>query len=189
MDRLGLGERTLQRLNDGVFCPYLSCIDTIVGQDLSGGYSVKTLEPKIRRLATLGEWLNNKGIVELGDMTPRIIEEFVRSQPPYQNRGHAGVFVLPNLVTRIRQLVDIPEPAAQQTKLQPIVDNFKRYLQEERGLAERTIAAYAGFSHAFLSSRFGVAPENPPILSELCPADIIDHTVREARAFTGAGTR
>ncbi len=183
MDTLGLGDRTLLRLKDGAFGPHLWCIDTIVERQLGSGYAVNTLLAQVRQLSALGAWLTENGFTKLAEATPPIVQEFVRSQPPRLNRGPVGVFMLPKLVAQVRQLVGIPEPVLQETRLQPITDGFKKYLQEERGLAESTVRSYAEFAHKFLSSRFGLDPAETPVLSELCHADVIRHVISGAQTI------
>jgi len=186
MDLLKFSDLTIKRLKMGPWAS-LAVIDTLIKKHSDDGYAIQTTKARLWLLSHFCEWLNDKGITELQDVTSPLIADFVGSRPPHQ-KGRIGIFVLPSLIGTIKRISGVSEPQpTRNSNLEPCIASFKRYLTEERGLADATVGGYVDSIHKFLSTRFGAEPAQPPALSDLNQADITGHLVYKARTIGSGG--
>jgi site-specific recombinase XerD len=64
------------------------------------------------------------------------------------------------------------------------MDDFTRYLANERGLSEASIENYSGFARRFLEERFGTEPPEPPNFSLLAQPDVTSFVLRHAPSYS-----
>jgi len=82
----------------------------------------------------------------------------------------------------LRQIgVTVAKASEPGTCHQPFIDDYRRYLLRERGLAEATLVYFVRFAEQFLSARFGNGDLN---LSELCAKDVTDFVQNRAHQLS-----
>ena len=113
------------------------------------GYSLASVQFHLQLLAHLSRWMQAEGL-EVGGLSPGVVERFlverrregyVRSISPRGLRPLLGY--LDGL--GVLSVVDV-EP----TEVDRLLDEFRSYLLEERGLVAGSIALYAGIARRFL---------------------------------------
>lgn len=145
----------------------------------SQGYRRNPVADQLRVMAHVSRWLAGKGLGER-DLTPERVEEFL------DTRRAAGYVLwcspkgVAPLLTYLRGLgvVPVPEPITPGTPAEDLLEEFRAYLAQERGLAAGTMTGYLHVARLFLATR-------PPVpglgLEELNPTEVIDFVVKECR--------
>lgn len=130
-------------------------------------------------MAQLSRWLVSQKL-GVADLSASGVEKFV------QWRSGAG-YISPLSLCRMSQLVDhlvgvgvVPrfEPAVPNTAVELLMDRYRRYLVDERGLAASSIRNYAEVARDFLSH---VALEAELDLEALTTAEVTEFVLSECR--------
>jgi len=89
---------------------------------------------------------------------------------------------LRRLIAMLRELgVTVAKASEPTTCRERFLDDYRRYLRRERGLAEVTSEYFVGFAEQFVSARFGSGDLN---FSELCAKDVTDFVQNRAYQFS-----
>ena len=148
------------------------------------GYRHHAVGCQLYVLAHASRWLVSKGL-EVGDLTPDRVEEFLRAR---REAGYTlwlspkGVAPLLRYLRRLG-VVPIPEPILADTPAEHLLEEFRTYLVEERGLASATVTSDVHVARLFLTRR----PQTAQLdLDGLGASEIIDFVRVEAERRSAA---
>ena len=154
------------------------------------GYRLHAVGCQLYVMAHMSRWLESQHR-EPGELTEQRIEEFLlaRRQEGYtlwlSSKGVAP------LVGYLRSLgvVPIPEPVLPVTPAAQLLELFRTYLIEERGLALGTAVSYLHIARLFLGTR----PAEELALATLTPAEVVSFVKEQCKvrsaAYVTAGLR
>jgi integrase/recombinase XerD len=145
------------------------------------GYRRNPVCEQLQLMAHVSRWLAGRGL-GVGDLTATRIEEFLGA------RRAAGYVLwcspkgVAPLLAYLRGLgvVPAPEPAIPGTPAEDLLERYRVYLVQERGLAAGTVAADLHVARLFLATR----PQTPGLelgLEELTPSEVIDFVLGQCR--------
>ena len=143
------------------------------------GYKPATIRWHLRLIAKFNRWLARGGY-DLRDLNEALVERFVESyrrKVPYQLGVRA---VVCRLLDQLRKIGFIPVAVESPKHLatERMIDEYRRFLLQEQGLACSSVDHYSRHVGRFLSERFGTGPVN---LSQLCVADLSSFVRGEAQ--------
>ena len=140
------GRRTLRRLYTGPLAVY---IDPIASWYDEHGYDRNYTVAALRSVDVFGRWLTRTHR-SIGDIDEELIEHYVAKRV---RKLHASAHAaLGRLLIALRDGGAVRPRAASFGRMEIIEEEFKAYLKQERGLAERTIEHYAEAAHMFLAA-------------------------------------
>ena len=120
----------------------------------SQGYRPNVVSDQLRLLAHVSRWLAGSGF-EVADLTPERVDEFLvarRAAGYVLWRSPKGVAPLLTCLRRLG-VVSVPEPAKATTPAEHLLEHYRTYLTEERGLAAATVASNIHVGRLFLATR------------------------------------
>lgn len=168
------GTRIQQRVEAGPFGPYLGRLSEMASAKLEQGFTLQTARFNVRAVAQFGEWLSSKSI-SLQSVSSEVAEAF-RTEQAEDIRGMGFVYAL---LDKLRETGVCPAEAPK-GQPSPLVEDFARFLAQERGLYPSTIEYYSSFVTLFLSERFSEGPVQP---SDLVAQDAIAFGLRHAKTW------
>ncbi len=168
---------SIERLQSNPFAPHL---DSFAASLAADGYAVSTVREKLRCVAQLGWWLEEKKLT-VAQLDERIVDRFLS-----ELRGHGrlrrgqGPTTL-QLVAHLQSqgVIPCPEPVCDTSPLAELERHYERHLRTERGLTTATLVNYAPVVHRFLVHQFG---DGPLHLEELKASDISTYVLAHAHA-------
>lgn len=126
-------------------------------------------------LGPFGRWLDARGL-GTRDINEEVIDTYIRQAPVPEQRS--ACMALRELLAVLRESgICRPPPLAAEGASQQILNEFRRYLLNERGLADRTIEHYTEAARVFLVSR---AAEDAKPVHEWSTSDILTFVQRRA---------
>jgi hypothetical protein len=141
----------LQRLRVGPLAPYL---DAYLKQIEQEGFLPSSAPMQMYAIARFSNWLHGRQL-DLHQVDEASVERFLQRDPGVVHSGEAAP--LRRLVAMLRKnevtLAKPPEPRNCQQRL---TDEYRRYLIQERGLAEVTLLNYVPFAEQLLFNRSAV---------------------------------
>ena len=160
--------KVLKRLHFG---PLGSHIDSFAQILEVQGYKSNTAKHKIRIVADLSRWLDQRGL-SVTDLDEITLNEFLLFRG---RRGSIFKIEPPTLRDLLKHLREtgVVKDAVQvddNSKRRRIECGFAEYLAKERGLEQITIDSYLSIARKFLSDQFGTGPI---VLNDLHPRDIL----------------
>lgn len=150
------------------------------------GYTPETVRGMLKVLGQLGRWMDEEG-VELGGLEVAAIETFRAARRAGGDRRVASVGELRQLVRYLRELgVIAPEEGRPRlTPLEELLDEYRRWLLGERGLAVATVHRYETLARRFLGER--VSPGDAVGVAGLTGTEVSVFLLREcARLAVGS---
>lgn len=126
---------------------------------LEAGYTPQTVRGMLKVLGHLGRWMAREE-VEVGAVDTAVVEEFLASLRAEGLRRVPTVRALGSLVAYLRDVgVMTPEDAVgKAAPVEELVEEYRRWLVVERGLAAATVLRYEVLARRFLTGR--VSPED-----------------------------
>lgn len=122
----------------------LACFAEGFGEELAGlGYGERTAAGHLELLADLSGWLDRGGLAA-GDLTEPRVTEFLASRRDRGRRDLVTARGMAPLLGYLRSAGVVP-PASRRLPGGPaagVLEDFRRYLASERGLAERGVLRY-----------------------------------------------
>jgi len=169
----------VDRHRAGLFGPY---IDGLVAELATSGYTWHTVRLGVWAVSRFGRWLSDQGL-SIGAASEEAIAEFRGTQRKPSWGQHGGDAVLRRLLGRLRSREVIPKAAetTARSAAERVVDDFGRFLREERSLSEATVLNYCPVVRVFTSELFG---SNSVNLTKLSAADIHAFVSRHAGAYS-----
>jgi integrase/recombinase XerD len=119
------------------------------------GYAARSAAALIGLVGQLSRWLEGQGLDAEG-LTGQTVEEFLRARDADGSWRPTGKTLL-GLLGYLREMGVAPRPVVSvaRTPLDGLLERYRRYLVEERGLVEGTIDNYLHAARLFLSGRVG----------------------------------
>ena len=147
----------------------------------------KGVAARVWQLGQLSRWLEAEGLAP-GQLTSEQVARFVA---PRRAAGrHHWVsplsLRLPLAFLREAGVVPDPAPSACEGPLERLVDDYRRYLAQERGVTEKTIKRYERVARLFLGER---AQGGSLDLERLTAADVTGSSRASARSAASRGAR
>ena len=136
-------------------------------EDLAGqGFSPDTVVDHVHRLADLSRWLVERGLVT-GELTSAVVREFQQGRRSVGVRAGTSDRALAPVLGYLRRLGAVPPPTvmAAVAPVDVLLDEYRRYLEDERGLAAGTVKHYLRCARTFLTGLPGPVEEALPRLS------------------------
>jgi hypothetical protein len=101
----------------------------------------------------LSRWLANQGR-EADDLSSVLLEEFLHARREAGHKTRSKLAYAP-LLKHLRQIGVLSEPrfAGPLSATDTLLDGYRRYLVEERGLVQTTVRAYLASANCFLAKR------------------------------------
>ena len=153
------------------------------------GYPPERATRHVQVLAQLSRWLESQGLDER-DLSEERVGQFLEAR---RAKGYAET---PSLGWMLKLLGFVPglevAPAvpAPPTPLEALVEHFRRYLSDERGLAAPTVRGYSGIARLFLSRCELCAPGGAAAdLSQLSAEAVTAFVVAERRRRSTASAQ
>ncbi len=151
------------------------------------GYRPNTVSAQLRVMAHISRWLA-AGDLGVGNLTPERVEQFLVAR---RKAGYA-LWCSPKgvapLLVYLRRLgvVPAPESPLPTTPAERLLEDFRAYLTQERGLAASTVAADLHIARLFVATR----PQGPTLgLAELRASEVVDFVREECRQRSTGSAR
>jgi site-specific recombinase XerD len=167
INRFYCASRVLQCLRSGPLGPYMDKLAALLFEQ---GYARQTGRLQLRLLGELSRWLQRRGL-GVEDLDEQKIAKFLEQATQLRGYVRKTQAVLGVLLDHLRDTGILPVPHVEMgdTPLGRVEREFARYLVEERGLSQATVARHFPLIRSFLIERFGTGSL---LLSELGPADV-----------------
>ncbi len=162
-----------------VIGPLVPYVAGFRGELEAQGYRPTALSDQLRVMAHLSRWSASQGLGE-GDLTPNRVEEFLvarRAAGYVLWRSSKGVAPLLGYLRGLG-VVPVPEAAAPGTPAEDLLEHYRTYLAQERGLAAGTVASNLHVARLFLATRAQVPGLG---LEELTASEVINFVLTECR--------
>lgn len=179
-------ERRSRRQIEGPLAPYFGAYSEYLA-DL--GYSYVSHKMKTFIVGDFSRWLGRRGL-GLGEYGPENEAAFIRgSARRHSSKRRGERFVLDSLKTWLRETGVVEAPACEPTdtpELERMLQEYRVYLADDRGLSPPTIENYSGYIRRFLTS---VCDGQDLELGTIQATDITDYVRRHApkdRTFAAA---
>ena len=130
-------------------------------------------------IARFSRWLQTQQF-DLNQVDEVAVERFLQRDP---NRAHGGEAApLRRFLAMLREIgLTAAKPPEPRNGQQRFIDEYRRYLLRERGLAETSLLNYASFAGQFLSDRFGQSDMD---LTLLTATDVTEFLRARARQLS-----
>jgi site-specific recombinase XerD len=143
---------------------YLDAYLKLIEQE---GFLPSSVSMQMYAIARFSNWLQTWQ-VDLHELDEAAVERFLQRDPGMRRSGEPAP--LRRFLAMLREIgvtvAKVPEPSNGQ---QRFINEYRRYLLQERGLAETSLLNYVPFAEQLLSNRFGQADMD---LSELKATDV-----------------
>lgn len=118
------------------------------------GYRPNAAADQLRLMAHVSRWLEAHRL-GVGDLTPERVEEFLSDRRAEGYTLWLSAKATEPMLVFLRRLGVAPAPpATPRTPTEKLVEIFRSYLVEERGLAASTVTSYVSVARLFLDSRW-----------------------------------
>jgi|WetSurMetagenome_2_1015567.scaffolds.fasta_scaffold28491_3 site-specific recombinase XerD len=123
------------------------------------GYTQQYARLQLRFLADLNQWLQRYRL-QISDLTESTLHRYLRSRHQRFRRRRGETSLVSRLLNLLHTQGLLPKevPPPFDDPHQRALNDFDRYLSEERGLAMATRINYRAFVQRFLSAQFGAKP-------------------------------
>jgi integrase/recombinase XerD len=173
-----------QFYSPGVKLGYLRCgplaahIDGFADHLSSQGYPNHTARRKIRLAADLSAWLSRRHL-STEDVEEEQVEGFLEARKKKISLRRGDGRSLIQLVHYLRGVGAVPVPSSRlsSSPADRIIGAYARFLVDQRGLSQATLANYVPIARHFLEARFGVGMLS---LNKLCVTDVTDFIVHNS---------
>jgi integrase/recombinase XerD len=162
MDSDGVARRRGRIVVDGPLAPFADGLR----EDLTRqGFATDTIVDHVHRLADLSGWLVEHDLAMAG-LTSEVAQAFMRARRAAGVRVGVSERALAPLMGYLRRL-GVPPPAASiaTTPVDVLLGEYRRYLEDERGLAAGTVKHYLRCAQTFLVWLPGSLERSLPRLS------------------------
>jgi integrase/recombinase XerD len=148
---------------DGPLAPFADGLrEELAGQ----GFAADTIVDHVHRLADLSGWLSARGLVP-AELTTAVVHEFLRLRRSAGVRVGVSDRASAPLLGYLRRLGVVPPPAAvvAATPVEVLLAEYRRFLDDERGLAAGSVRQYLRCARMFLTWLPGPVDRALPRLS------------------------
>jgi site-specific recombinase XerD len=143
------------------------------------GYALYSRKRQVLLAACFSRWLGQER-VSLGRVTSGHVVRYLRFRARHLKICRGDAPALRQFIDFLRRRGVIPAERIQSHLLpvEQVVQEFERYLLDDRALAQSTAVHYSSFVRGFLAGRFCRGPVK---LSQLCAGDVVRFVQRQAR--------
>jgi len=144
------------------------------------GYALYSRQRQVLLAACFSRWLGQER-VSPGRVTSGHVVRYLRFRARHLKICRGDAAALRQFIDFLRRQGVIPAeriPSHQPPPVERVVQDFERYLLDDRALAPSTAVHYASFVREFLANRFCRGPIK---LSQLCADDVVRFVQRQAR--------
>jgi site-specific recombinase XerD len=164
--------------------PLAAYVEGFSGELAEQGYTPGSAQHQLHLVAHLSRWLAGTGLTA-GDLTQSRFEEFLRVRRADGYRRQLSKRAVAPLLKYLRGLGVTPSPSSTPTTpVQILIEDYRRYLVKERGLAAPTVGSYVAVASLFLS---GYERAGKLELDCLSAADVSAFVVAECRRGRSRG--
>lgn len=136
----------------------------------SQGYTPRTAHEHLRLFAHVNSWMLRKGL-RPRDMNEQLLDDVLKDRRCLRKSWSGARFAFRRLLVSLREAgVTSMARVVAPTPAQRLVNDYRAFLDGERGCTAKTGADYARPIYRFLSDRFGTGPV---ALSKIKPQDVI----------------
>lgn len=152
---------------------------------VAAGYAPGSVRHLLKDVGALGRWMEVADVTA-GELNPRAIEQFREDRIRSGRRRVAGARSFVPLLEHLRaQRVLVEEPAVL-TPVGQLVQDYRTWLVDDRGLAAPTVLRYEKTARLFLLEQLG-EPDVEAALAGLTGASVVAFLLRECgRVSVGA---
>jgi site-specific recombinase XerD len=116
------------------------------------GYTLRTKRELLQLLAHLSRWMEVQEL-EVGALTSAVSERFILERRAQGYRSSISLRSPSRVLGYLESVGALPVDEPVLSPLDELLGAYARYLREERGLDERTVAGYVGIARQFLAER------------------------------------
>ena len=150
----------LDRLRVGPLASYLDAYLKLIEQE---GFLPSSVPMQMYAIARFSNWLQTVQL-DLHQVDEATVERFLQRDPSMLHGGESAP-VRRFLALLCEMGLTATRPPESRNCQQRFIDEYRRYLRQERGLAETSLPNYVSFAEQLLSSRFGDSAMNFPELT------------------------
>lgn len=124
-------------------------------EELAGwGYTKSSSAGQLQLMAHVSGWLAGQGL-DVGGLTPGCVEQFFALRRAEGRSAHLSQRALAPLLEHLRGLgvVPVAAVAAARTPVEQLLERYRSYLAQERGLVGKTVRCYEDIARRFLEGR------------------------------------
>jgi site-specific recombinase XerD len=166
----------LERLRVGPLAPHFDSYLRRIEQE---GFLPSSVPMQMYAIARFSNWLQTVQL-NLHQVDEAAVERFLKRDPNIVHSGESAP--LRRFLALLREIgLTAGRPPESKNCQQKFIDKYRRYLRQERGLAEITLTNYIPLAEQFLAIRFGLSEMN---LSELSARDVTNFLQDRARQLS-----
>ena len=171
--------KTLRRIHVGPLGSYVDDFATLLEEQL---YSQSSAQGIIRNVAKWSRWLYGHH-VEARDVDAVLLEQYLTHLVRIGSLGHEVRPALYKMLTWLqsRSVAQAVSPPIISGQSEIELNNFARYLSQERGLSATTLRCYLPYISQFMTERFG---DNPIEFEALVAEDITGFVQRNSQCLS-----
>ena len=141
------------------------------------GYTLHSASNQLQLMAHASRWLASRGL-GVGELTPGRVEEFLAARRSEGYTLWLSTKAMTPVVAYLRGVgvVPTPRPVGPATPAEELVERYRVYLVQERGLAASTVTSYVHVAGLFFSAR---SPEGELDLECLSAGEVTDFVLAE----------
>lgn len=125
------------------------------------GYTPLTIRNMLKDLGQVGRWLEQTG-VEVGQLDEQRMLDFLAARRSAGGRGVPGQRAMRPLLSYLREAGLVPAPVPVATPVALLLQEYRRWMVAERGLAPMTVLRYERTARHFLDGHAVVGGELRP---------------------------
>jgi integrase/recombinase XerD len=174
MERFYRDPRTLARMGEGALGPFVCAFAEQLSEQ---GYTRGSARLSLRLVANFSRWIERRGVV-VQTLAPEDIGRYLKYRRAHQLPRSEDAGILTRFLTLlVDRGVVAKKKASTPTPAHEFEEEFRQYLQQERGLAPATIGNYLPMVRRFLVQLYGCGEMQ---LGQLRAADVIRFVQIEA---------
>lgn len=184
MNEYNFGSLTLSRLHQG---PLSFCIDSYLQLLHEQGYVQRTADQRARLVADFSRWLNDSGCAA-EDVSPEKVDEYLKYRYRHrcpQEYDSAALHRLTDLLCQMSVISTQRSPATMSAS-DRLLDDYRLYLAQQRGLSAGTLQYYLPLTRQFLGECFR---SDTIDLSQLCAQHVTGFVRRHAQMLSREGAK
>jgi integrase/recombinase XerD len=141
------------------------------------GYASQSASYQLQLMAHASRWLASRGL-GVGDLTPGRVEEFLRARRAEGYTLWLSTKAMAPVLAYLRDVGVVPDAEAlgPATPAEELVERYRVYLVQERGLATATVTSYLHVAGLFFSTR---SPEGELDLDHLSAGEVTNFVLAE----------
>src|ERR1019366_4295244 len=164
----------LDRLRVGPLAPHL---DSYLRRIAQAGFLPSSVPMQMYAIARFSNWLQTVQL-DLHQVDEATVERVLQRDPGVIHSGESAP--LRRFLALLREIgLTAVRPPESRNCRQRFIDEYQRYLRQERGLAETTLPNYVPFAEQLLSSRFGDSDMNFPELTATDVTEFVQHRAHQ----------